>query len=143
MRKLIGLASSLVAFAAVGMLPAHADSMPMDNPVTLNGIETVCTGIADSKDDPRWKAYPIRVEFSNGGAQYLAGAHVSLEQGGKTLTSLDCPAAWVLFKLEPGTYTVTASMLDSQAKPRTATFSPPAKGQKRVVLRFPDFQANQ
>src|SRR5215469_15324596 len=104
------------AFVLMQATPSLADPMPMDNPVTLNGIETVCTGIADSKDDPRWKAYPIRIEFSNGGAQYLAGAHVSLDEGGRMLTSLDCPASWVLFKLEPGTYTVTASMLGSQAK---------------------------
>jgi hypothetical protein len=143
MRKLIGLASSVFAFAAIGSMPAHADSMPMDNPVTINGIDTVCTGIADSKDDPRWKAYPVRVEFSNGGAQYLAGAHVTLDKDGKTLTSLDCPAAWVLFKLDPGNYSVTGSILGSSAKPRTVKFSPPAKGQRRVELQFPDFKANQ
>ena len=137
----IGAAVALAAIA--GQSVCAADPMPMDNPVTLNGIETVCTGIADSKDDPRWTTYPVRIEFSNGGAQYLAGAHVDLFEGSKQLTSLDCPASWVLFKLEPGTYKVTASILGSQAKPATATFSPPKSGQKRVVLRFPDFQANQ
>jgi hypothetical protein len=123
--------------------PSLADPMPMDNPVTLNGIETVCTGIADSKDDPRWKTYPVRIEFSNGGNQYLAGAHVELSQGSKQLTSLDCSASWVLFRLSPGNYSVTATLSGSNAKPRTAKFSPPKTGQKRIVLRFPDFQANQ
>lgn len=141
------LISRVLAPAAVLALiqttPSLADPMPMDNPVTLNGIETVCTGIADSKDDPRWKAYPVRIEFSNGGAQYLAGAHVELSQGSKELTSLDCDASWVLFKLSPGNYSVTATLLNSTAKPREAKFSPPKTGQKRVVLRFPDFQANQ
>jgi hypothetical protein len=131
------------AAAILEATPALADPMPMDNPVTLNGIETVCTGIADSKDDPRWKTYPVRIEFSNGGAQYLAGAHVELSQGTKQLTSLDCSASWVLFKLSPGNYSVTATLLDSNAKPREAKFSPPKSGQKRIVLRFPDFQANQ
>jgi len=126
-----------------GATQAFGDSMPMDNPVTLNGIETVCTGIADSKDDPRWKAYPVRIEFSNGGAQYLAGAHVALAEKGKELVSLDCNGSWVLFRLAPGSYEVTGALLDSNAKPRTAKFSPPARGQKRIVLRFPDFQANQ
>ena len=137
---------SLAAAAAIAFMqatPAVADPMPMDNPVTLNGIETVCTGIADSKDDPRWKTYPVRIEFSNGGNQYLAGAHVELSQGSKQLASLDCSASWVLFKLAPGEYSVTATLTGSSAKPRTAKFSPPATGQKRIVLRFPDFQANQ
>ncbi len=131
------------AMAILQATPSLADPMPMDNPVTLNGIETVCTGIADSKDDPRWKTYPVRIEFSNGGAQYLAGAHVELSQGAKQLTSLDCSGSWVLFKLSPGNYSVTGTLLDSNAKPRMAKFSPPKTGQKRIVLRFPDFQANQ
>jgi hypothetical protein len=141
--KLSRAAAISAAVFAVLSTPSFGQSMPMDNPVTINGIDTVCTGIADSKDDPRWKAYPIRVEFSNGGAQYLAGAHVALFEHGKQLTTVDCPASWVLFKLSPGDYTVTANILNSSAKPRTAKFSPPDHGQKRVVLQFNDFQANQ
>jgi hypothetical protein len=123
--------------------PANAP-MVMDAPITINGIETVCTGIGDSKDDPRWAAYPIRAEFSNGGAQYLSGAHVTLSSAGHApLAEFDCHGAWVLFKLAHGSYTVTASIEGSSAKPRSATFQPPATGQKRVVLQFPDFQPNQ
>lgn len=123
--------------------PALADPLPMDTPITVNGIDTACTGIADSKDDPRWKTYPIRVEFSNGAAQYLAGAHVTLTKGKTTLAELDCDANWVLFRLPRGSYAVTATMHNSSAKPRTVKFSPPRSGQKRVVLQFTDFQPNQ
>ncbi len=124
--------------------PASDNSaMVMDTPITTNGVETVCTGIGDSKDDPRWAAYPVRIEFSNGGAQYLSGAHVTLSGGHASLADFDCHGAWVLFKLSHGSYTVTATMEGSSAKPRSATFQPPAKGQKRIILRFPDFQANQ
>jgi hypothetical protein len=136
-------ATFLAGAAMLAMAPAYADSMPMDNPVTINGIDTVCTGIADSKDDPRWTSYPVRIEFSNGGAQYLAGAHVTLSKGGKDLTSVDCAASWVLFRIPAGSYEVNATILNSQAKPKTAKFAAPATGQKRVVLMFPDFQANQ
>lgn len=51
---------------AVWALGAQADPMPMDQPVTNGGIETVCTGIGSAQDDPRWQTYPVRVEFSNG-----------------------------------------------------------------------------
>jgi hypothetical protein len=141
-----GLCASLplaLAFLAAASLPVLADPVAMDTPITVNGIDTVCTGIADSKDDPRWKTYPVRVEFSNGGQQYLAGAHVTLAKGGNVLADLECQASWVLFRLPPGSYSVTASILGSNAKPSTAKFSPPRRGQKRVVLRFSDFQANQ
>ncbi|HTW36045.1 MAG TPA: hypothetical protein VMD53_15610 [Rhizomicrobium sp.] len=125
--------------------PASAQSyVAMDNPITVNGIDTVCTGIGDeAQHDPRWAAYPIRVEFSNGGAQYLSGAHVTLFSGGKTLAALDCAGSWVLFKLPPGSYRVEASLLNNQGGGvRSAEFSPPAHGQKRVVLQF-KLQPNQ
>ena len=122
---------------------AMADPVAMDTPININGVDTACTGIADSKDDPRWQTYPVRIEFSNGSSQYLAGAHVSLSKRGAVIAELDCQAPWVLFKVSPGSYTVTASILGSSAKPRTAKFSPPKRGQKRVVLQFTDFQANQ
>jgi len=149
MMKSVPLALALMA---AGGAPALADPtgqmappppVQMDTPITVNGVDTACTGIADSKDDPRWKTYPVRIEFSNGGAQYLAGAHVSLAKGSNVLAAFDCQATWVLFRLPPGNYTVTGTILGSSAKPRMAKFSPPRGGQKRIVLRFPDFQANQ
>ena len=133
------IASAIVSFSSA----ATADPMAMDTPVTINGVDAACTGIADSKADPRWQTYPVRIEFSNGGAQYLAGAHVSLAKSGNVLTELDCNAPWVLFKLPPGSYSVTATILGSAAKARTAKFSPPKTGQKRITLQFPDFQSNQ
>ncbi|HEY2033390.1 MAG TPA: hypothetical protein VGH02_06845 [Rhizomicrobium sp.] len=141
--KFIHLAAAavLIGGAAGFIWPAHADPLPMDQPITVNGIETACTGIGDqAKTDPRWPAYPIRVEFSNGGAQYLSGAHVTLSQGGKTLTSFDCSGAWVLFKnLRPGaTYKVAATITGQPgAGEKSATFTPPSSGQKRVVIQYP------
>jgi hypothetical protein len=120
--------------------PARADaSMPMDTPTSINGIDTVCTGIGDeAQHDPRWLAYPVRIEFSNGAAQYVSGAHVELSSaGGKSLASVDCDGAWVLFKLAPGSYSVTATLTGAQGGgARSAHFSPPPTGQKRVVLDF-------
>ena len=133
-------AGAILAGAIVGFYwPAQANSyVPMDNPITIDGVETVCTGIGDeAQHDPRWLAYPIRVEFSNSGAQYLSGAHVVLSAGGKPLAALDCAGPWVLFKLAPGNYTVAATLLNGQGGgERSAAFSPPATGQKRVVLQF-------
>jgi hypothetical protein len=122
---------------------AVADSMPMDKPVQMNGLETVCTGVGETKDDPQWLSYPIRIEFSNGGAQYLSGATVKISEGANTVASLDCAGAWVLLKGAPGNYRVDASIDGSSARPVTAPFHMGAGGQKRIVLRFPDFQPNQ
>jgi hypothetical protein len=110
----------------------------MDTPTTTGGVDTVCTGVGEEAQDPRWLAYPVRIEFSNGGAQYLSGAHVELTSTrGKPIASVDCDAPWVLFRLDPGTYKVTATLM---AQPgggtSSATFAAPKSGQKRVVLDF-------
>jgi hypothetical protein len=131
------------ALSGAAIAPVAADPLPMDSPVTMGSVETVCTGIGSAKDDPKWSTYPIRVEFSNGAAQYLSGAHVKLaDAAGKTLAEFDCSGAWVLFKLPRGSYKVAASMTPD-TNVRSATFSPPEHGQKRVVLQFPGMQANQ
>jgi len=141
MRFAILALTAIVVGAVTGFLwPASAQTfVAMDNPITVNGVDTVCTGNGDeAQHDPRWAAYPIRVEFSNGGAQYLSGAHVVLSQAkGKTLAALDCAGSWVLFKLAPGNYRVDATLLYNQGGgEKSASFSPPDHGQKRVVLQF-------
>jgi hypothetical protein len=125
--------------------PALADPIAMDTPVPMGEVETVCTGIGDAKDDPRWAAYPVRVEFSNGSAQYLAGVHLTLSSGERTLASLDCPGAWVLFKLPAGKYTVSAELTGQPGgEPRKATFSTTGAGpQKRVEVQFPHLAPNE
>jgi hypothetical protein len=126
---------------AVG--PALAQPMAMDRPVQMGDLTVACSGIGSAKDDPQWLTYPIRIEFSNGAAQYLSGAHVMLSKGGHTVADFDCPGAWVLVKGQPGGYRVEATIDGSQAKPVNAPFDMGTGAQKRVVLRFPDFQANQ
>ena len=134
--------------AAAGLVlamtaPAFAQTTPMDRPIQMNGMETVCTGIGESKDDTRWPSYPIRIEFSNGGAQYLSGATVKISRGGTQVFEMDCPGAWVLLKGPAGNYQVNALIDDSTAKPVTAPFTLGGGTQKRIVLRFPDYKANQ
>ena len=122
-------------FFALAAAPALAGPLPMDVPATLGSIETVCTGIGDAKDDPRWKAYPIRVEFSDAEAHYVAGAHVTLSGAdGANMAELDCSGSWVLLRMPRGLYTVAARIGTQNA---TAKFDLPMTGQKRVVLRFP------
>ncbi len=85
--RYLALGAIVIGGTAGFLWPAEADvPMPMDNPISVDGVDTVCTGIGDeAQHDARWLAYPIRVEFSNGGAQYLSGAHVVLSAvGGKT-----------------------------------------------------------
>lgn len=140
MRTFISLA--ILALAAASG-PAFADPMAMDTPVQMNGLETVCTGVGETKDDPKWLSYPVRIEFSNGGAQYLSGATVRISHGAETVGSLDCAGAWVLLRGAPGEYRVDVTIDNSSAKAVDASFRMGSGPQQRIVLRFPDFQPNQ
>ena len=126
------------AVAAVLAGGARASSLPMDAPIKLGSVETVCTGIGEGKNDPRWRTYPVRVEFVDASARYIAGAHVSLSDvAGASMAEFDCSGSWVLFKLPPGLYTVSARLTAATSAPAVAKFQPPQTGQTRVVLRFP------
>jgi len=133
------LAASLSAVAPVayGQAPAPP-GIPMDTPTTIGGVETVCTGIGvTQRQNPQWAAYPVRVEFANTGAQHVLGAHVDLMTGaGHPLASLDCHGPLVLFRLDPGSYKVTATLFSQPGGTASATFTAPRSGQKRVALTF-------
>lgn len=117
---------------------AYADEalrLPFDTPTMVDGVETVCTGIGqDSRADPRWNGYPLKVVLAGEGGQYLGEAQVNVAAEGETKMDVRCGGPWVLFKLEPGRYTVTAAINGNTAK-SIAYVS--ATGQGRIVLRFP------
>jgi hypothetical protein len=129
--------------------PMDADdgtrSLPQDRPVAMNGITAVCTGTGSSKDNADWQTYPVRVEFSNAAAQFLSGMHVTLSSGGKAVADFVCWAPWVLFKAPAGeSYKVTATLSGRADSPvKSAGFTVPSSGQKRVDIAFPEIQANE
>lgn len=112
-----------------------------NRPTNVQGIETVCTGIdIDTRNDPRWAEYPLRLEFTAGGRAYVAYEQVSITgAGGASVLDVQCPGAWLLAKLPAGKYQVTATVKNGAT--RNATVSVPSTGQARVVLRFPEVPA--
>lgn len=120
-----------------GAMAPGQGSIPMDRPIMIGGTETVCTGIGEQAQNPQWLAYPARIEFSNGGAQYLSGAHVEIATaGGRPIAAVDCNGPMVLFRVPPGSYRVTATLMSQPGGTSSATFAVPPSGQKRVVLDF-------
>jgi len=119
--------------------------LPQDKPVELNGITALCTGTGSSKDNTDWQGYPVRVEFSNAAAQFLSGMHVKLNDGKTTVAEFTCWAPWVLFKAPAGnSYKLTASLAGRADSPvKSASFTVPSSGQKRVDIAFPEIKANE
>jgi hypothetical protein len=127
------LAASTALFAT-----AFSASAAQDTPMMRNGVEAVCTGVGSAKDNPAWDAYPMKVVFSNGAQEFVAGEHVALRRGGQVLVETDCDAPWMLFKAPGGKYTVTASLPGRADSEHSADFTidGPDARQKRIDISF-------
>ena len=127
--------TAAAAFFPLTMLASQALAV-QDTPTTINGVETVCTGVGSSKDDPRWAAYPVKIVLATTDGANLANAHVSLSQGGKDVVGLDCDAPWILFKPAAGSYTATAT-LKVGGGTTSQNFTTDGTGpQKEITLTF-------
>lgn len=126
-----------LSVAAVIVMPARAASrLDPDKPLQLDGLEAVCTGIgSESRADPRWQAYPLKIEVAGKGGQYLGDVTLSVQQGGKELAAVECEGPWILFRLPAGRYQIEAQTEGKTARSHAIV---PAEGQGRVILRFPD-----
>ena len=139
----LALAGALSAHAAAPEAltgdPSAIQSVALDSQTVIGGVDVACTGIGETRNDPKWSAWPVRVEFSNAQHAYETDAAVALiDAKGKTVLKASCEGAWLLLKPGPGAYTVFARLTDRTAKPRSARFQTPAHGQIRVVIEFPD-----
>lgn len=133
----LGLAAG--ASRATDIEDIMVQPMALDTEDSINGVDVACTGVGETRLDPKWAAYPIRVEFSDAKNEYMTDAAVVLTTAkGKPLLVVTCEGPWVLLRPARGSYAVYAKLMDSDAKPRSSRFTVPARGQKRVVLQFPD-----
>ena len=119
---------------AIGLMATSALAV-QDTPTTINGVETVCTGVGSAKDDPRWKGYPIKLVLATTGGVDLANAHVTLSKGGQQVVETDCDAPWVLFKAPAGQYTATATLIGGSGQSHSASFTS-GSAQKTVTILF-------
>ena len=131
----LALAISLAAGTALAWPALVAPVQAVqDQPVTIGGVEAVCTGVGSAKDNPAWSGYPVKLVFANTAGEDLADVHVAITQGSRTVMETDCDAPWLLIKAPSGSYGVRASV---GARTATAKFSAAGGGQKTVTLMFP------
>jgi len=121
-------ATLLVPATGLAQSPALDDGQPM----MVNGVETVCTGTTtDVRDDPRWQAYSLRLEFAGKDGQYLGDETVNVSGNGHSV-SVHCGGPWVLMKLPSGSYKVSADVAEAGHKDVTV------RAPGRVIVRFPN-----
>lgn len=128
---------AITVSVGAGSLMALPALAVQDQPVTQNGIETVCTGVGSAKDNPDWSGYPVKLTFSNTAGENEAMEHVSIIQDGKPVLETDCDAPWLLIKAPAGQYNVNAQ-LPGTTRTASAAFSTSGSGsQKTINLAFP------
>jgi hypothetical protein len=127
------LTAGLLAGAVLGAaLPGPARAAGDEQ--SYQGVGYVCTGVGEDRDDPRWAAYPAKVMLTTKSGAFVADGRLTIRDAqGKTVLEASCDAPWLLARLAPGRYQVTAEVAGHSQK---GTLVVPAKGQAALTLRF-------
>lgn len=125
------IASALATTAALA-----AEGLSEEMPKAVDGVETACSGVTiENRDDPKWNAYSLRMEFAGKGGQYLGDETVNVKGEGIDV-SVTCQGPWVLMKLPAGSYHVSANVADAGHKEMNVRV--PASGQQIAMFSFPN-----
>jgi hypothetical protein len=131
------LAAALVAVALSWPLAPQTASAA-DEVMEQNGIPYACTGIGESKDDPRWAGFALKLAYAvqpDGALLSDVTARIR-DAAGRLVLDVHCPdSPWLMAQLPPGNYSVTAVALGKYV--RHARFSIGGGRQRYVVIRFP------
>jgi hypothetical protein len=130
-----GPMSASAAEVSSGLDPVRLDE---DETQTIEGVPVACTGVGETRRDPRWRRYSVRIEVSDQHAEYLSGGDITVaDAAGRPMFRVLCSDPWLLVDLEPGRYQVRGRIMGIPvAGARTANVIAPARGQARVVLQF-------
>ena len=124
---------------AAAMLFAAPQPSLGDEEGTFRGINFACAGISkESRNDPRWQRYALKISFAAGGGGYLADVDVTVRDaaGDVVLEVNDCLGPWVLADLPPGSYDVTGVVLNQYTKNKAVKVG--GGRQAALVLRYPE-----
>ena len=137
------LAAGFAVLAIAGVaLPARADptEVKLNEETTIGGIGVACTGVGQSRDQPQWRTYPVKLVFADPKGLLLADVTVTVTDAkGAQGLQMRCEGPWVLLKLPAGeSFRVQAQLTQSGTAPRTNTVRAPSHGQATVVFTFPD-----
>jgi hypothetical protein len=137
MLHVAGPLAALLAFAGVAAAQGEPQRLPLDQTTSVGGIDFACTGIGQEKQDPRWTAFPAKVEFADLQGDLIADEVLSVANAkGETLATVKCEGPWILLRpTAPGVYHVKGSFPESTAPPQSGMFSIP--GHVHLVFRFP------
>jgi len=101
-----------------------------------DGITYMCSGIGESKDDPRVSSFPMKIVFATNSSALYSDVTVRVsDSSGKQVFENFCDGAWLLLKVDPGKYHVTAT--DKKGQSRSCDMNI-GSSQTQCTLRWPD-----
>ena len=110
---------------------------PQDQELNYQGLKYACTGVAESKEDPRWTQYPAKLMFTTGGRAYVSFVQVKIEDAqGKVVLEVECDSPWLVAELKPGSYTVKATA--ERKYPKSAKLTVGGGKPVELAIRFPE-----
>lgn len=117
---------------------APQSALAADEVMEQNGISYACTGIGESKDDPRWSGFALKLAYAvqpDGALLSDVTARIR-DAAGRVVLDVHCPdSPWLMAQLPPGRYSVTAVALGKYTE--QARFAVHGGRQSYVVIRFP------
>jgi len=118
--------------------PLALQNAAADEVMQQNGIAFACTGTGESKDDPRWAGFALKLAYAvQPDGALLSGVSARIrDAGGRVILDVLCDdAPWLMAQLPPGRYSVTAVALGKFTQ--QARFAISGGRQSYVVIRFP------
>jgi hypothetical protein len=128
--------AAALAIAAAFTGPALAQGAG-DPILEANGVKYACAGVGKaSRSDPRWAAFPVRLEFAAANGDFLGDPAVTVsDASGKQVFQAQCNGPWVLIELPAGSYKVHATGQKGQyAKDFEIAIKPGSQTKKTIRL---------
>ncbi|MEX0810540.1 MAG: hypothetical protein WD044_17595 [Dongiaceae bacterium] len=133
------LAASIAAAPALVPQLATADEIaaaPSDTILADGGTRYACAGTAESKFDPRWDEFPLKIVTAASNGTLLGYVDIAIaDASGAPVLDVYCEAPWLVTDVAPGNYTVRVVARNGQYE-ETASFDVAATGQTEVLVSF-------
>ena len=108
-----GALLATLCLVVAGLSDGHralAGNAEADTEQHYRGTAFVCTGVGESRRDPRWTTYPLKMEFAGAHGKYVGDVRVRVHDAvGNLVLEAHCLTPWVLADLPPGRYRVAAT----------------------------------
>jgi len=113
--------AGVVAYMFVAAIAIGEEAFVMKDPIhEFNGIKYAETGVAESKEDERWKTATLVLEFATVHAELYSDIAVSIsDSSGKAIFQKTINSPWLVLWLKPGTYKV--HLTDKKGVSKSAT----------------------